>query len=81
MKVEVTQEDIDKGGRWMAERCPVARALRREVGGAVGVSGGYWIKRTGNSWIALPKKVFRWTQRFDMGRPVKPFTFTTRRPK
>ena len=31
VKIEVTEEDIKNGERWMADKCPVALALNRKI--------------------------------------------------
>ncbi len=79
MRVEVTQEDIDRGQRRSEAWCPIARALDR-------TGPGYWFV-TGDGaeyhdglgvilgWYALPREARVFVSRFDHGRAVKPFSF------
>ena len=79
MKVKVTQKHIDQGCPGWGQWCPVAMALE-EMGFARPVVGSqliiYRAPDTGEvrEWDT-PRKVFRFMQKFDSHRKVKPFTF------
>lgn len=77
VRIEVTQEDIDKG-KHGAMSCPVARATSRAFGYSVAVWGDYIDvrKTTSKTVFCAPGEVGRFIDAFDSGRTVKPFTFT-----
>jgi hypothetical protein len=78
--IHVTQEDIDKGIRGDCKRCPVARAIERELPSAsdIEVHGyiiafwydGEYIQIKGSGELA------RFVYEFDDGKKLKPFEFT-----
>ena len=81
MRVRVTQEDIDAGERADCVRCPVARAVCRDVPGAVDAWVGY-----GNiDVVVLPDVVVRRARtpdhvvlaivEFDSSGVMEPFEF------
>ena len=80
IRVSVTKRDIAVGKRGSSYECPIALACRR--------LGKRWIitidaARNAKSfkWIAnMPDKAQRFIERFDKGRPVRPFTFTLKMP-
>jgi hypothetical protein len=84
VKIEVTQDDIEKGKRNQCNLCPVARAVKRvaHIWG-VGSPGVYPTERMAplNSIADLPYKARTFVCRFDNALPVKPFTFTLNIPK
>lgn len=81
MRVEVTQEHIDKGCNWLFERdgrftnnCPIANALTDAIGrqcwacaGSGGIEGGLHFR--------LPKEVNAFIRAFDNRETVVPFAF------
>ena len=85
MRIEVTAEDIAKGERLRACRCPVALALSRagfeepEVYPSYGPDdyspGGAGEIIAGGDRFALPLTVDRFVAAFDEGKPVEPFAF------
>lgn len=75
MKIEVTQEDIDKGVHNNCSCCPTARALYRQT-------NLYWSVYTGDAgsyytdlWIDFPPEATAFIIAFDEKLPVKPFSF------
>lgn len=87
VRVEVTAEDIARGECGDPERCPIAKALKRMLRRRKGVEvGGFSVsidsdpsRRDAPSHTAyLPAKAAAFVTDFDMGKPVKPFTFTLR---
>lgn len=80
MRVQVTQEDIDKGVDCDSGRCPIARALLRQVPGVVSVcvtvDGVDYAKADGRfAAVELPREAVRFITLFDDGRLVSPFEF------
>ncbi len=80
IKVEVTPNDIRRGIWGDSYRCPIAKALRRTLGGAwsvrdeaVGLG-----KNTGQT-IALPKKALSFIDKYDRWRTAQPFSFSITR--
>lgn len=73
MKIQVTQEDIDKGIRQAPCSCPVGRAVKREIDGCVSV--GYATVATEEKLYWLPDEVSNFIFNFDRGIIVKPFEF------
>ena len=78
--VVVTAEDIAKGERYSANRCPVALALNRLVpDSSVGYGGDGYKAWIGDGWASskpLPPIAQNFVGRFDQGLPVEPFDFT-----
>lgn len=74
MKIEVTQEDIDKGERGSCSGCPVALAMKRALGVQTLLveDDAAW---TNMEEYLLPDPVPDFIGDFDTGEPVKPFTF------
>ena len=85
VKIEVTDDDIrlakktDFSKKRKTQWCPIARALRRVVGDHPSVATNYaeFTKR-GTVFVArlFPKKTNRFIRAFDVGKAVKPFSFT-----
>lgn len=78
MHVSVTAGHIKRGIRGECEKCPVALAMLDA--GATSVMVGdfyiYWkIARKGTCRVRNPKTVQAFIERFDSGKPVKPFEF------
>ena len=71
-KIEITQEDIDRGMRGRSDFCPVALALRRKWPEA---EMGCFACDLGNRLVLVPELVSKFVEDFDSGKPVKPFTF------
>ena len=65
--IQVKQIDINSGVRKKAQYCPIARALKRH--------GFKHVSNTVYYSVTLPKRVRTFINRFDTGRPVKPFSF------
>lgn len=88
MKIEVTQQDIDKGICRGPYLCPVARAVKRATRRQ---KVGVWADEEApldkafkveipkdNFYFKVPTKVNNFVQNFDSGNIVKPFTFVLR---
>lgn len=81
IKIEVTQEDIEKGKPRKSSHCPIARAIKQQCrnGTSVQVSeDGISIEHNSRYGYASdhpPTRAVRFIERFDRGRPVKPFKF------
>ena len=76
--VHVTQDDINKGVEGNSHLCPIARAVRRLGKKRVTVDGAQIQVRS--RWYEMPYKAEKFVDRFDMGKRVKPFTFTAVQP-
>lgn len=75
IEVQVTDEDIEKGVRWLHSNSPVSLAINRTCG--PGDVLMYWtFVMVGPWWYAVPEKAQTFIKRFDRDRSVKPFTFT-----
>jgi hypothetical protein len=77
--VQVTQEDIARGERWAAFRCPVAFAAERAGLGRKGVTN-YDILVRGKI-IPLPGYVTEWINAYDAGCLVEPIRFSIEVPE
>jgi hypothetical protein len=76
--IHVTQEDIDKGIRGDCKRCPVARAIERELPSAsdINVDGctvSFW--HDGEYCRYAINEVEDFIELYDNDRIVEPFTF------
>lgn len=79
VKIEVTQEDIDRGVCGNATRCAVARAIRRIVGKRNIEVTQNNIAVNSDFDVAPPKKVRDFIDKFDANKKsVKPFSFVLR---
>lgn len=75
MKIQVTQEDIDKGEKNLCHKCAIALAATRAFGKPM--KAMRWRiedPATGKSFTT-PKEVGTFMFRYDDGLPVKPFEF------
>lgn len=70
-KIQITQEDIDRGVRRSASNCAIAVGLKEEFAYEISVTNMIVI---GNDAYQAEPEVVRWFANFDMGRPVKPIT-------
>ena len=88
MKIKVTQEDIDKGGRGTSHcmNCPVARAIQRETGFTTSVWPTVAFIYNGSGpfslpcHVAMPSSVTEFVKAHDIQRPVEPFEFELELP-
>lgn len=76
MKITVTAEDIKEGHRGNACLCPIALAMIRATKDEWAVGTFSVRRRYQRRAFALPKRVMAWIFRFDIGKEVKPFSFT-----
>jgi len=79
VKVQVTQEHIDKGSRYNTNSCPVALALNAVFG--VGCSVYQFIHTPDNLPLMTPSYVFRAIQKFDKNTEMNPFDFEINQPR
>ena len=70
-KIQITQEDIDKGVRRNASNCAIAVGLKQEFAYEIGVTSWIWI---GKDYYRATPEVVRWFGDFDKGKKVKPIT-------
>jgi len=80
VKIEVTQEDIDKGSRESETHCPVARAVKRAIpwfNVRAGNSVLYLDNKSGQPVckVCLPFRAQDFIERFDNRVEVRPETF------
>jgi hypothetical protein len=73
VKIKVTQEDIAMGSKNDCFYCPIALALKRHE--FVRVHVGTDVFYADNHPYPLNKKAVKFIERFDSGKPVKPFSF------
>ena len=89
--VSVTQEDIERGreGGFIAQNCPIARALRRArfPDATVGLQflgdfPDYVVHfQKGGRFRSLPESAQQFAFEFDIGRSVEPFSFELEVPE
>lgn len=75
MRVTVTAKDVAKGRRFIADRCPVALALRRTTHRRWEVYFTHLSDVTRQTGQRAPDAVAEFCERFDDGLGGKPFTF------
>lgn len=80
LRVRVLKSDIRKGVEGSCSRCPIAIAVRRLAprGKSVVVTWDEAILGHTTTYD-LPRVASRFIDRFDEGKPVKPFSFTATR--
>lgn len=72
MKIQITQQDIDKGMKDHVAGCAIALRLQQEFAYEISVSGWWiWI---GKDYYRATPEVRRWISDFDRSKPVKPIT-------
>jgi hypothetical protein len=83
IKLEVTQQDIDRGKRGECDKCAVALALSRQlpqyepsVGNLSGITLYDKESRLPIYECDNTKKIQEFISKFDAGEPVKPDTFS-----
>jgi hypothetical protein len=78
VRIEVTEEDIDRGKPEDRCACPVARAVRRAVGIPTSVAMDKIVVDYATPWqteIWTPDEVSIFVELFDIGGAVEPFAF------
>lgn len=76
IKINVTQKNIDEGGRCMALSCPIALALNNVFVPDKMLSTNQYTFHTGNGIdYKLPPEVTKFINNFDDGKKVEPFSF------
>jgi hypothetical protein len=78
--INVTQQDIQDGtypplGLHRADTCPIACAIKRELGVGYSVFSALMMIRKGKRTMFNNEKVTNFILDFDCGLPVLPFTF------
>ena len=76
MKITVTKEDIENGIRSSNKFCPIALALKRAGYKDAIVRTIEFLYDCGNAGCNLPLEAQKFIYSFDVGKPVKPFTFS-----
>ena len=77
VRINVTQEDIDKGCKRQSDNCAVARAVQRATW-ARDVSVYEYIGWTDGEdwhWAKTPTNVLAWIDKWDAGKRVAPLSF------
>lgn len=75
-RIEVTQEDIEKGKLGECSACPIALAMRRATGKPFEVGTDiYWLGFDLRSERMLPPEAALFVSDFDDKKPVQPFSF------
>lgn len=80
MKLEVTQEMIDRSIRRDVFHCPISTCISEAIGKPVMVAPGYVVSAPSCSMVApvvvkLPVEARNLIRRFDNGKRVEPITF------
>jgi hypothetical protein len=75
MRVTVTANDIHKGRRSIADRCPVALAIKRLTGRRWEVYFTYLSDVRRHKGQPTPLSVANFCEAYDDGLNVRPFTF------
>lgn len=76
--IRVTAEDIKSGRRSSPDSCPIASALYRmefEEGPSVGYDECSFSRGGKRLKVPLPESAQVFIEHFDLGEPVKPFSF------
>lgn len=81
LTVEITERHIKKGKVGDHFQCPIALAIRSL--GILGVNvsafgSAYFTVKGAHYTVKLPKKAQTFINKFDSGKPVKPFSFIAR---
>lgn len=76
MRIEVTQEDIENGQRGSGDRCPIARAVLRNLRVIpAGLYVGSQAIETDEEWIDLPREARAFIRAFDSLGSNQPLPF------
>lgn len=75
MRINVTQEHIDRGVRGDCAACPIALATTEVIHERVGVVGLHIIDNDGIPIKETTVKMRQFMDNFDDGKPVQPFSF------
>lgn len=77
LTIDVTEEDISKGQKGVADCCPIALAMRRKGLCSIGVTAAFIVYFAGikPKQYDTPNKVHSFIFDFDNDRPVQPFAF------
>lgn len=83
MRIEVTRQDIERGSHGACWGCPIAIAVSRVAGCAVGVTERR-VLFDQPGWLyhgsPLPSEAAAWMHRFDCREEVDPFSFDLPEP-
>jgi hypothetical protein len=74
MKIKVTRRHIFEGVQGSWDSCPIALALRDELG-VTNLEVGNGVIRCGKKKFKMSNSADTFVGKFDEGEPVKPFTF------
>lgn len=76
MRIEVTQEDIENGQRGSSDRCPIARAVLRNLRVIPeGLYVGLQAIETEEEWFELPREAKLFIRAFDGAGSDRPLPF------
>lgn len=79
VKIDVTARDIRRGRPWRADACPLFLACDRLLRDVETVY--FCVAFQGSEdYVDLPPRAMDWVNDFDLGNPVKPFSFTLNVP-
>ena len=86
LNIRMNKGDIDRGIRCSRSGCPVARAIRRRIGGkyVISVSSteiSFWIEGLMRVGFVPPPNVATFIKRFDEGKEVKPMNFSVEKTR
>lgn len=82
VRINVTQRDIDRGVRSTLTSCPIALAIKRRVVEDSTVAVTQFAVLYGTFMSSpFPYRATQFIYHFDLGKPVKPFTFTLELPE
>jgi hypothetical protein len=79
VRVEVTKNHIQRGRKGNVNYCPIALALKEQLGLRQVRVGGIHITfgpQFGGLSVRLPRQAAKFITAFDEKEPVKPFSFT-----
>lgn len=75
--VTVTEADIAAGERKRCTVCPVALAMKRDLGWKFAFAGPTYLRDgISKDQVPTPPAVLTFMDAFDSGSPVRPFSFT-----
>ena len=79
VKITVTREDIRRGKSCRSRECPIALASRRALPTVDIVVNCRTLDMA--NCVRITESAHRFLQDFDLGKPVKPFSFTVLVPE
>lgn len=85
VRINVTQKDINKGCKTVAQSCPIALSINRRLKSEFYCSVYHIVEIYSHSSKmkyggAVPERLTRWAESFDGGETMKPTTFVISLP-